>query len=423
MLHPSQRARTFDWVALSVLILLFRGRHGAGLHGYQAFEEGRHPGLPRRVGAGRAEVRHLGHVVLLGGDLYTGVHLHVAVPAAMSAMGSVAGFFAVPSTMILYPTSSSSWRGSGRSVTGTATSRRPTSSRAGYDRRALSLAVAVTGFVATMPCIALGQPVVVDVQVVLDVVGLGGGDNVLAKDLAAPADRVRAAGGVGTYTSGLRAPAVIAFVKDRADLPRHPSWRSSTCATTIDGGWDGVFGAAEGEDGRHQRGDREAEWRHHPVQRRVLGLRARSPSGRRWPCSCIPTRSPRRCPRRVRREVIRRNASILPAYSSCLGLLAPLGWVAIAPAPSRSVSTASRIPARDPQLFEDSFSSWLRGGVRGVAIGALVPAADHVHRGGEHVHAQHLQGVDQAAGTHAEEATRSPRSPPSWSRRSRSCSC
>ena len=41
---------------------------------------------------------------LLGGDLYT-AYTFVAVPAAMFATGAVAGFFAVPYTIILYPRS------------------------------------------------------------------------------------------------------------------------------------------------------------------------------------------------------------------------------------------------------------------------------------------------------------------------------
>jgi SSS family solute:Na+ symporter len=39
---------------------------------------------------------------LLGGDLYTAYTL-IAVPAAMFALGSVNGFFAVPYTIVLYP--------------------------------------------------------------------------------------------------------------------------------------------------------------------------------------------------------------------------------------------------------------------------------------------------------------------------------
>ena len=39
---------------------------------------------------------------LLGGDIYT-AYTFIAVPAAMFALGSVAGFFAVPYTIVLYP--------------------------------------------------------------------------------------------------------------------------------------------------------------------------------------------------------------------------------------------------------------------------------------------------------------------------------
>ena len=52
--------------------------------------------------------------------------------------------------------------------------------RGRYGSRGLSLAVAVTGFLATMPYIALQ---LVGIQAVLEVVGLGGGDSVIAKDL------------------------------------------------------------------------------------------------------------------------------------------------------------------------------------------------------------------------------------------------
>jgi len=57
---------------------------------------------------------------LLGGDLYT-AYTFIAVPAAMFATGAVAGFFAVPTRSSSTRSSSSSWRGCGRSATGTAT--------------------------------------------------------------------------------------------------------------------------------------------------------------------------------------------------------------------------------------------------------------------------------------------------------------
>jgi SSS family solute:Na+ symporter len=71
------------------------------------------------------------------------------------------------------------------------------------------------------------------------------------------------------------------------------------------------------------------------------------------------------------RSVIRRNAALLPAYSFLLGLLALLGFVAIAAGvkvdnPQQSV----------PQLFEDQFSPWFAGvALAAIVIGALVPAA------------------------------------------------
>ena len=77
------------------------------------------------------------------------------------------------------------------------------------------------------------------------------------------------------------------------------------------------------------------------------------------------------------RTTIRRNASILPAYSFVLGLLALLGWVAIA-AGTKPVGVDGKPNPQlvIPQLFEDSFPAWFAGvAFAAVAIGALVPAA------------------------------------------------
>ena len=71
------------------------------------------------------------------------------------------------------------------------------------------------------------------------------------------------------------------------------------------------------------------------------------------------------------RSVIRRNAALLPAYSFLPGLLALLGFVAIAAGvkvenPQQSL----------PQLFEDQFAPWFAGvAFAAIVIGALVPAA------------------------------------------------
>src|SRR5439155_26270608 len=77
------------------------------------------------------------------------------------------------------------------------------------DSRVLALAVAVTGIVATMPYIALQ---LVGIQAVLDTMGLGGTGNWFVRDL--PLIIAFAVLAAYTYSSGLRAPALIAFVKD-----------------------------------------------------------------------------------------------------------------------------------------------------------------------------------------------------------------
>jgi SSS family solute:Na+ symporter len=298
---------------------------------------------------------------LLGGDLYT-AYTFVAVPAAMYSLGAVAGFFAVPYTIILYPIififMARLWSVSHRHGFVTTAD----FVRARYDARPLSLAVAVTGFIATMPYIALQ---LVGIQAVLEVAGIGGGDNWFAKD--APLFIAFALLAAYTYSSGLRAPAVIAFVKDTLIylviivaiiyLPGQV------------GGWDSVFGAAEekmtstnpdtgGPVGAFIPGDGQA-WAYATL---ALGSAL---ALFMYPHSITASLSS------GSRNTIRRNAAILPAYSFVLGLLALLGWVAIAA--GTQVDNPQLVI---PQLFEDFFPDWFTGvAFAAIAIGALVPAA------------------------------------------------
>ena len=304
---------------------------------------------------------------LLGGDLYT-AYTFVAVPAAMFATGAVAGFFAVPYTIILYPIififMARLWSVSHRHGYVTTAD----FVRGRYDDRGLSLAVAVTGFVATMPYIALQ---LVGIQAVLEVAGLGGGDNILAKD--APLFIAFALLAAYTYSSGLRAPAVIAFVKDIliylviivaiVYLPGQV------------GGWDAIFGAAQDK----MAATNEATGK--PAGAFIPGV------GQGWAYATLALGSAMALfmyPHSVTaslssnsRNTIRRNAAILPAYSFVLGLLALLGWVAIA-AGTQPIGLDGEPNAQlvIPQLFEDMFPSWFAGvAFAAVAIGALVPAA------------------------------------------------
>jgi SSS family solute:Na+ symporter len=71
------------------------------------------------------------------------------------------------------------------------------------------------------------------------------------------------------------------------------------------------------------------------------------------------------------RDVIRRNAALLPVYSLLLGLLALLGYCAVAA--GISVKDATNVV---PLLFARYFPGWFAGVAdAAIVIGALVPAA------------------------------------------------
>jgi SSS family solute:Na+ symporter len=280
----------------------------------------------------------------------------------------VAGFFAVPYTIVLYPIififMARLWSVSHRHGYVTTAD----FVRGRYDSRGLSLAVAVTGFVATMPYIALQ---LVGIQAVLEVAGVGGGDNIVAKD--APLFIAFAVLAAFTYSSGLRAPAVIAFVKDILIylviivaviyLPGQV------------GGWDNIFGSAQ----EKMATVNEATGK--PTGAFLPGV------GAGWAYATLALGSAMALfmyPHSVTaslssnsRNTIRRNAAILPAYSFVLGLLALLGWVAIA-AGTTPIGLDGEPNAQlvIPQLFEDMFPAWFAGiAFAAIAIGALVPAA------------------------------------------------
>ncbi|GGF44512.1 permease [Marmoricola endophyticus] len=304
---------------------------------------------------------------LLGGDLYT-AYTFVAVPAAMFATGAVAGFFAVPYTIVLYPIifvfMARLWSVSHRHGYVTTAD----FVRGRYDDRGLSLAVAVTGFVATMPYIALQ---LVGIQAVLEVAGIGGGDNWFAKD--APLFVAFAVLAAYTYTSGLRAPAVIAFVKDI--LIYLVIIVAVIYLPSQVGGWHEIFGAAK------EKMDSVNQATGKPTGAFLPG------EGQGWAYATLGLGSALALfmyPHSVTaslssssRNTIRRNAAILPAYSFVLGLLALLGWVAIAAKTDVTGLDGNPNPQLVvPQLFEDFFPDWFAGvAFAAIAIGALVPAA------------------------------------------------
>ena len=225
---------------------------------------------------------------LIGGDLYT-AYTFVAVPATLYA-GSVVGFFAVPYTIVAYPIIfvflPRLWSVSHRH--GYVTPADFVEGR--YGSRTLGLAVALTGILATAPYIALQ---LVGIQSVLQVAGFGGNDNWFVKDL--PLFIAFAVLAAYTYSSGLRAPALIAFVKDTLIylviivaiiyLPHKL------------GGWEphlqrraGIVRLLQQGQRRRDRERRRGGEGEHPARHRRSGPTPPWRSAPPWRCSCTRTR-------------------------------------------------------------------------------------------------------------------------------------
>jgi Na+(H+)/acetate symporter ActP len=141
---------------------------------------------------------------LLGGDLYT-AYTFIAVPALVFGVGAQ-GFFAQPYTILVYPLAfivlPRMWVVAHRRGYVTPAD----FVRARFGSRPMATAVAITGLLATMPYIALQ---LVGIKVVLGAMGISGdGPLIIAFVILA----------AYTYQSGLRAPALIAIVKDLLDL-------------------------------------------------------------------------------------------------------------------------------------------------------------------------------------------------------------
>ena len=152
--------------------------------------------------------RRFGTVVtwfLIGGDLYT-AYTFIAVPALAFGAGAIA-FFAVPYTIAVYPfmfvVFPRIWSVCNKHGYVTASD----FVRGRFGNRWLALAIALTGIVATMPYIALQ---LVGLQVVIGALGVSGSGWVGELPLIIAFVILAAF----TYSSGLRAPAAIAIVKD-----------------------------------------------------------------------------------------------------------------------------------------------------------------------------------------------------------------
>jgi solute:Na+ symporter, SSS family len=308
--------------------------------------------------------RRFGTVItwfLLGGDLYT-AYTFIAVPALLYGAGAI-GFFAVPYTVMIYPILYLAfprlWSVCHRH--GYITSADFVRGR--FGNRWLALAIGLTGILATMPYIALQ---LVGMQVVIGALGMPSSG--LAGDLPLIIAFIVLA--AFTYTSGLRAPAMIAVVKDTLI---YITVIAAIVVIPIQlGGFDKVFGAV-------------------PATKLLL---AAPPAGSWGSFGAYATLALGSAlalflyPHSVTAilgsssaRVIRRNAAILPAYSLMLGLLALFGFMAIAAGVEHLPAFADGFKAYSnsfavPALLLLAFPSWFVGlAFAAIAIGALVPAA------------------------------------------------
>jgi SSS family solute:Na+ symporter len=300
---------------------------------------------------------------LLGGDLYT-AYTFVAVPALVFASGAI-GFYAVPYTILIYPLAFlvliRMWSVS--YANGYVTPADFVRGRFGSPT--LALLVALTGIVATMPYIALQ---LVGIQAVLKTMGVNGHTPLIVAFLILA---------VYTYSSGLRAPALIAFVKDTL------IYLVIIVAVIVIpyklGGWHVVFGSAEKALAvtNPKTGAPKGSvllTANNQLQYVTLALGS-ALALFLYPHSLTSVLAAKN------RDTIKRNMSALPAYSFLLGLIALLGYMALAASKKFGVApivTGGKADGNTivPVLFDKLFPDWFAGiAFAAIGIGALVPAA------------------------------------------------
>jgi SSS family solute:Na+ symporter len=296
--------------------------------------------------------RQFGTVVtwfLLGGDLYT-AYTFIAVPALVFGAGAI-GFFALPYTIMVFPLAFvvmprlwSVCRAQGYVTPADFV-------RGRYASRPLALLVALTGILATMPYIALQ---LVGMQIVLGALGVDGDWPLIIAFVILAAY---------TYQSGLRAPALIAVVKDT--LIYVTILVAVIYIPSKIGGFGAMFDAAE-----KALPTRDRPGALIPATADAQVAYATLAFGSAlalflYPHAITAVLSAKSA------QTVRRNTALLPAYSFLLGLVALLGYMAIA----RGISLSNPNFAV-PDLFLNVFPSWFVGfAFAAIAIGALVPAA------------------------------------------------
>ena len=299
---------------------------------------------------------------LCGGNLYT-AYTFVALPALIFGAGAM-GFFAVPFALIAYPIVFLPlvrlW--SVCRVRGYITPADFVLGR--YGSRMLATGVAITAIVATMPYIALQ---LVGLEAVLRTMGfnqaglLGHLPLFIAFTILA----------LYTYQSGLRAPALISFVKD--GLIYLVILVAVVYLPFKLGGWEFVFSEADAKfaqtpnpnDGVLLNGNNQLQFATLALGSALAILLYPHAATGFFAASD--------------RNAIKRNMSALQVYTFLLAIIGLFGYLAIAahvrPLTNNATGAADSNTIL-PQLFVQEFPSWFAGlAFSAIAIGALVPAA------------------------------------------------
>jgi SSS family solute:Na+ symporter len=302
----------------------------------------------------------LGTVVtwfLLGGELYS-AYVLIAVPGAVFGLGAL-GFYSVGGFILAYPIAFLVWPRfwSIAKARGYVTAGDFVRGRFGSD--ALAASVAVSGILAMMASIAVQM---YGIELCIAQMGLNPQVALVIAFLALAAF---------TFVSGLRAPALIAMVKDTL------IWiLVLTCVIYIPlrlGGFGHIFTAAQNAFAaqRHQNPGGPspnillAGPQYVAFATLALGIAVSLPFGPQGITGVLGASS---------RKAIQRNAALLPAYSIMLGLMALLGYMALAAGikPDPFYKTNIAVPA----LIVRMFPGWFEGvAFAAIVIGALVPAS------------------------------------------------
>jgi len=285
---------------------------------------------------------------LVGGDFYT-AYTVIAVPALVYSVGAY-GFFAMPYTIIVYPfvfaVMPKLWEVCKRHDHITAADY----VQGEFGGKWLPAAVAVTGIIATLPYIALQ---LVGMQVVIKGLGVDG---------EIPLMVAFAILAIYTYSSGLRAPAMIAFVKDIM-IYIVVIVAVSVIPARL-GGYGALFHAADtyfaakgGATGVLLKPSQFTAYASLALGSALAAFM--------YPHTMTGVLSSGSA------NTVRKNAIALPAYTLLLGLIALLGYMAIAA--DVHVQSASDVVMA---LLSKLFPAWFVGfSAAAIAISALVPAA------------------------------------------------